>query len=94
VTEMNTRLIRTLQFTGLFFAFGAGFVAVVTLVTDLPWNSAAALLFTSELLICGISFAAAGLMAENPDRTRKLLRDWLVGSLLVLMIAIALYAVL
>lgn len=94
MTQMNTRLIRILQFTGFLFALGVGFVVVLNVVTDLPWDTIAALFFTSYLLLCGISFGVAGLMAENPDRTAKLFGEWLVGSLVVLILVIAMYAIL
>ena len=93
MTQMNTGLIRTLQFTGFLFALGAGFVVVLNLVTDLPWDTIAALFFTSYLLLCGISFGVAGLMAENPDRTARLFGEWLAGSIVLLILVIAMYAI-
>jgi hypothetical protein len=94
VTQMNTRLIRILQFVGFLFALGAGFVVVLNVVTDLPWDTIAALFFSAHLLLCGVSFGVAGLMAENPDRTTKLFSQWLVGSLVVLILVITMYAIL
>lgn len=94
MTQMNTRLIRILQFIGFLFALGAGFVIVLNVATDLPWDTIAALFFTAYLLLCGVSFGVAGLMAENPDRTTKLFGQWLIGSLVVLILVITLYAIL
>lgn len=94
MTQMNTRLIRILQLVGSLFALGAGFVVVLNLVTDLPWDTIAALFFTSYLLLCGVSFGVAGLMAENPERTTRLFGEWLVGTLVMLILVIAMYAIL
>lgn len=94
MVQLNTRLIRVLQFTGFLFALGAGFVVVLNVVTDLPWDTIAGLFFAAYLLMCGISFGVAGLMVENPDRTSKLFREWLVGSLVVLIVVICIYAML
>jgi hypothetical protein len=91
---MNTRVVRVLQFIGVLFALGAGFVIILNVVTDLPWDTIAGLFFTTYLLMCGISFGVAGLMVENPDRTTRLFGEWLVGSLVIFTLVICIYAIL
>ncbi len=84
---------RTLQLIGLFFGFSAGAVVFLNLVLDWSWDLVAGIFFTSTLLLCGLSFGVAGLMTENPERTRKLFGEWLAGSVAVLIFVITIYAI-
>jgi hypothetical protein len=83
---------RTLQLIGLFFAFSAGMVVFLNLVLDWAWDLVAGIFFTSTILLCGLSFGVAGLIMENPDRTRKLFYEWLAGCMAVLVVVIIIYA--
>ena len=83
---------RTLQLIGLFFAFSAGIVVFLNIVLDWEWDLVAGIFFTSTILLCGLSFGVAGLIAENPERTRKHFGEWLAGCAAVLIIVIILYA--
>ncbi|MFW9983243.1 MAG: hypothetical protein ACFFCB_00740 [Candidatus Odinarchaeota archaeon] len=94
MAETNSKLIRILQVLGLLFMIGAGFVAVTNLVFDIPWDQIAAILFLANLLLCGLSFGMAGLMAENPDKIRKYFAEWLVVVGAILIWVVCVYALL
>jgi hypothetical protein len=83
---------RTLQLIGLFFALSAGVVVFLNVVLDWAWDLVAGIFFTSMLLLCGLSFGVAGLIAENPEQTRKLFGEWLAGSAAILIFVILIYA--
>ena len=92
MTQRSLEFTRTLQLIGLFFAFSAGLIVFLNLVLDWAWDLVAGIFFTSTILLCGISFGVAGLMMENPERTRKLFGEWLAGCVTILVVVIILYA--
>jgi hypothetical protein len=85
-------ITRTLQLIGLFFAFSAGVVIILNLVLDWEWDLVAGIFFSSTILMCGLSFGVAGLITENPERTRKLFGEWLAGCAAVIIVVIIIYA--
>jgi hypothetical protein len=94
VTEPNNKLPRSLQFIGLFFALAAIFVIALNLLDVFSWDLIAGIFFLSYLLLCGLSFGVAGLMAENPERRQKLFTEWLIGTVAILIWVLVVYAIL
>lgn len=92
MTQRSMEFTRTLQLIGLFFGFSAIMVIVANIILDIDWDLVAGILFTSTVLLCGLSFGVAGLITENPERTRKLFGEWLAGCAAVLILVIILYA--
>ncbi len=92
MTQRSLEFTRTLQLVGIFFACSAGIVVFLNLVLDWEWDIVAGILFTSTILLCGLSFGVAGLMTENPERTRKLFGEWLAGCSAVLVVVVFIYA--
>ena len=89
--QRSMEFTRTLQLIGIFFACSAGVVVFLNLILDWDWDLVASIFFTSTILLCGISFGVAGLMTENPEKTRKLFGEWLAGCAAVLIVVIIIY---
>ncbi len=94
MAETNVKLIRILQVVGILFLIGAGFVAITNLALDIPWDQSAAIILLAYLLICGLCFGMTGLMSENPERTRRLLVEWLIVVAAILIWVVGVYALL
>jgi hypothetical protein len=95
VAETNTKLIRILQFVGVLFALAAGFLIITNLVIEsVPWDQASAILLLAYLLICGLCFGMTGLMSENPERTPKLLAEWIIVVAAILIWVVGVYSLL
>ncbi|MFX1319454.1 MAG: hypothetical protein ACFE9O_09975 [Promethearchaeota archaeon] len=94
MAETNMKLIRILQVLGIIFLLAAGFVAITNLVLDIPWDQASAIILLSYLLICGLCFGITGLMSDNPERTRRLLVEWLIVVAAILIWVVGVYALL
>lgn len=94
MVETNSKLIRVLQVLGILFLLGAAFLAITNLALDIPFDLAAAILLLAYLLICGLCFGMAGLMNENPERTRKLFIEWFIVVVAILIWVIGVYALL
>ncbi len=94
MAETNTKLIRILQIVGILFLLGAGLLAITNLAFDIDFDQASAILLLSFLLICGLCFGMTGLMNENPERTRKLLVEWFIVVVAILIWVVGVYALL
>ena len=85
MAEPIPKLIPILRILGILFLLVAATIPIADLVFNLDWNLASSVLFIPLLLLCGLCFGIAGLMAENPERVKKLFFEWLivVGAILI-----------
>ncbi|MFX0169154.1 MAG: hypothetical protein ACFE89_07335 [Candidatus Hodarchaeota archaeon] len=85
MAEPNTKLIPILRILGILFLIVAAIIPVTDLAFNLDWNLTSSIIFIPLLLVCGLCFGIAGLMAENPERAKKLFVEWLivVGAILI-----------
>ena len=81
----NTKLIPILRILGILFLIVAATIPAADLAFNLDWNLTSSILFVPLLLMCGLCFGIAGLMAENPEKAKKLFVEWLIviGAILI-----------
>ncbi len=88
------RIVRILQLIGFLFALGAILVVIVNVILPFDWDLIASIFFLSYLLICGLSFGVAGIIIEHPELTRKYTFEWLIGTIVILIWVLCVYALL
>jgi hypothetical protein len=88
------RIVRILQLIGFFFAMGAILVFIMNVILPFDWDLIASIFFISYLLICGLSFGVAGIIIEHPNLARKYTFEWLLGTVLILIWVLCVYALL
>ena len=88
------RIVRILQLIGFFFALGAILVIIMNVILPFAWDLIASVFFLSYLLICGLSFGVAGIIIEHPEFTRKYTFEWLLGTVVILIWLLCVYALL
>jgi len=92
VVQLDVSPVRLLQLVGLFFGLGAVTVIMLNVVFDFAWDLIAGIFFLTYILLCGLTFGMAGLIAERPEQTRKLFGEWLVACAAILIWALCVYA--
>ncbi len=73
---------------------GAVLTVLINVILPFDWDLIASIFFLSYLLICGLSFAVAGIIIEHPDLTRKYTLEWLLATVVILIWVICVYALL
>jgi len=86
------KTVRTLQLVGFFFAMGAILTVIINVILPFDWDLTASIFFISDILICGLTFAVAGIIIEHPDLTRKYTLEWLLATVVILIWVICVYA--